>query len=165
MKFRRIDDQYEIAPPCEFGGVVNRELPEEEMFYLTVSGINLTEQDLLEKEQALDMTRYTPERRIDEQQRRLKELVKSKIKSVHNYRIGDHDVTSPAELLDVIGRDLRTWLFTVLLDADALTRAERKNFLPPAASPSMFPEQAANGTAWTAVNENVTSATATTVTN
>lgn len=136
MKFRRIDEVYEIVPPCEFGGVINRELPESEMFYLRVTGISLTEQDLLEKEQALDQSRYTPDKRIDEQQRRLRELIKSKVLSVHNYVIGDREVTSPGELLELIGRDLRTWLFAILMDADALSRAERHNFLAPSASPS-----------------------------
>lgn len=146
MNFRRIDDVYEIVPPCEFGGVVNRELPPEEQFYLTVTGITLAEQDLLEKEQALDLSRYTPDKRIDEQQRRLRETLIKKITGIHNYRIGNREVTNPAELLEVMGRDLRTWLVAVLMDADALTRAERVNFLPPSASVSTAAEAAAIGT-------------------
>lgn len=138
MRFRSINDIYEIAPPLFFDGVNNRSLPEEEMFYLCVKGISITEQELLDREAALDAQtrRFEPAKAMDEQRRRTYEKVKEKVVSIHNYFIGDREVTDFDELVRDGQPELVRWLFTVLTSGEALSRAERKNFLSPSASPS-----------------------------
>lgn len=135
MLFRAIGDTYEIVPPIIHGDVINRQLPPEDQLYLTVEGITLTEADMLEKEAALDERRFEPAKRIDEQQRRVKELVLKKIKGVHNCRLpGGKTVTAPAEFLDIIDRSVRDWLYVVLNSTAELTRSERANFTQPSNS-------------------------------
>lgn len=135
MKFRSINDKFEIAPPVFFDGVANRSLPAEEMFYLVVSGISQSEIDQLEKEATLDLSRYEPAKRMDEQSKRLHEKVKSKVHSIHNYTLPTGDVTDFDELVKHGGPELVKWLNTVLVGLETLSRAERKNFLPPPVSP------------------------------
>lgn len=137
MIIRGIDEVYEIVPPYQFDGINNRSLPDNEMAYLRVTGITLSEQDLLEKEALLDANRYEPSRRTDEQQRRIRELVKAKIVSIHNHRLADgREITTVDELFRVIDRETRDWLYLVLNSAASLNRSERRNFLAPSASPS-----------------------------
>ena len=164
MKFRSINDKYEIAPPVSFGKINNRALPEDEMFYLTVTGINLTEQELLEKEAALDAAKFEPEKRIDEQKKRTYAKVKEHVVSIHNYELPTGPVTDLDELVKHGGPELVRWLFGVLTSLESLSRAERHNFLAPSGSLSTSPtiNSETNGSAGTATSASDSSATAAT---
>lgn len=135
MKFKSVTDKFEIAPSLFFDGVSNRSLDKDEMFYLVVSGMSQAEIDQIEKENSLDLSRYEPAKRIDEQNKRLYDKVKAKVHSIHNYTLPSGDVTDFDELMKHAGPELVKWLYSVLVSLESLSRAERKNFLPPPVSP------------------------------
>ena len=136
MIFRPIGDLFEIVPPIIQGGIVNRQLPPEEQIYLVVEGITHTESDFLEKEALLDERRFAPAQRLDEQQKRLKDLVRNKVKSVHNVKLPKGElVTDPEAFLGMLDRSMREWLYLALHSTNELTMAERKNFTQPSVSP------------------------------
>lgn len=136
MKFRAQGDLYIITPPAVFDGVSNRDLPPEEQFTVEVAGVTLAEQESLEKEAALDASRYEPTRRIDEQNKRVRDLVRSKVKRISGYCLGDEEVTDFDRWCEVADPPLVRWLFAVVTSAESLSRAEAKNFPPAAVSAS-----------------------------
>ena len=144
MILRDINDIYEIAPPITVGGVSNRSLPAEEMITYRVQGISCPDLDALELQDQIDAGKYDRSRCIEEQQKRRYALVKSKVQSIHNYRIrtadgGEREVTSFDEWYKVAPKEQRDWLFAVAHSGEALTAADRANFLPQSASPSCNP--------------------------
>lgn len=131
MKFRSINDIFDIVPPIVFDGVNNRELPPEEQFIIRVKGISISEQERLEKEAAIDVSRFEPIKRLEEQNRRTYDLVRSKVVSVSGYVLADgRELTTFDELVAEGCPEIIKWLFPVLSSGELLSRAERKNFAP-----------------------------------
>lgn len=164
MIVRSINDIYEIAPPLVCGSVSNRSLSEAEMIYFRVRGITITEQEVLDREDALDAhtQRYEPAKRLEEQQRRRYEKVREKLLSIHNYRLPDgREITDFDTLVREGMPEVVKWLFAILTSGEFLSKSERCNFLPPPASLSGAQSTAErSGLAPGAMNEPVPSATA-----
>jgi hypothetical protein len=134
MIFKKIGDVYEIAPPINFGGVNNRSLPEEEMVYIRVQGVTITDKDDLDEKTSLDRNKFEFKKFLEETRKRTYALVSSKVLSVHNYFVetsdGQQEIKTFAELCEVAPPELIQWIISVIMSGEALSAAERKNFLP-----------------------------------
>lgn len=167
MLFPDITSIHDIVPPITIGGVSNRSLPPEEQLYFRVRGISITDQDELDQAAALDAARHDLKVRMDNQRRRLYDLVKKKVVEIVGYQIagpdGPRSVTDFDEFIRVAPKELVTWLFTVINSGESLSAAERKNLSRGSASGSTSLATApASGTAPTATSASETPATATT---
>lgn len=132
---------HEIAPPLFIGGVSNRQLPPEEMIYFRVRGVNMQDKEELDRQTALSATTMDPEKRVEERIRRGYDLARKKFVSLHHYRVptadgGSREVTEFDDFCRVAPSELVAWFFDVIQWGEKLSAAERRNFLPPAASPS-----------------------------
>jgi hypothetical protein len=128
MKFRSINDIYEIVPPIIFDGVSNQDLPPDEQFTIKVKGISISELEKMEKETSLDASRYEPVRRMDEQSKRFYDLVRSKVVAVCNYQLADgRELTTFDELVAEGCPEIVKWLFSILSSGERLSAAARKN--------------------------------------
>lgn len=131
MLFPNINSIHEIIPPITIGGVSNRDLPPEEQLYFRVRGISITDQDDLDQAAALDAARHDLKVRMDNQRRRLYDLVKKKVVEIVGYQVdgpdGPRPVTDFDEFVRVAPKELVTWLFAVINSGESLSAAARKN--------------------------------------
>lgn len=166
MKFRSINDIYEIVPPILFDGISNRDLPAEEQFIIRVKGLSITDLERIENEATLDVNRFEPVRRVEEQRKRMYDLLRSKVAGISGYQLADgREVTTFDELVAEGCPEVIKWLFSVVSSGERLSAAARKNSLPGSDSPSSYLTPAAPPTIATpATNGSEPVATVTTAT-
>lgn len=133
MIFRAIGDVYEIAPPLQLGGVINRTLPPDEMLFFKVRGVNIKEKDTLEMEAELDRARFARDKALEKYNERIYSLVRSKVVEVCNFYVegpeGPREVKDFDEVCRLAPPEVISWLISTIMSGEALTAAERKNYM------------------------------------
>ena len=159
MELPGIDHLFEIAPPYmknretpamqmqEEMAAIRKERPDideqslweqaaekvragDRMLWFGVLAVSMPESDKLEREIINLYNDYARDKAAEMESGKRLELVKSKVRSINNLKIGDKEITTFDDFYRLAPKDLVQWLCAAVHSTLTLTGAERKNFLP-----------------------------------
>jgi len=125
MKLNSINHIYRYVPNF----MNNRKLPASEQIVFGLKVVPMPEQDGYQNQKALNYNgNFAPDKAQEENDRLLKELVKSKLDFIEGLEIGDKQVTDIETFYKEAPPELVADVFRAVMSTAVLTLGEQKNF-------------------------------------